>query len=54
MAIVYFVVPCYNEEAVLPETTRQLTEKITGSITNGADYVLLPVVSSCFLPPYFS
>lgn len=28
MAIVYLVVPCYNEEAVLPETTRQLTEKL--------------------------
>ena len=24
---VYFVIPCYNEEAVLPETTRRLTEK---------------------------
>ncbi len=35
MAIVYFVVPCYNEEAVLPETTRQLTEKITGMVTDG-------------------
>lgn len=28
MAIVYLVVPCYNEQAVLPETTRQLTEKL--------------------------
>ena len=26
--IVYFVIPCYNEEAVLPETTRRLTEKL--------------------------
>ena len=25
---VYFVIPCYNEEAVLPETTRRLTEKL--------------------------
>ena len=26
--IVYFIIPCYNEEAVLPETTRRLTEKL--------------------------
>ena len=26
---VYFVIPCYNEEAVLPETTRRLTEKLS-------------------------
>lgn len=25
---VYFVIPCYNEEEVLPETSRQLTEKL--------------------------
>lgn len=25
---VYFVIPCYNEEAVLPETCRRLTEKL--------------------------
>lgn len=25
---IYFVIPCYNEEAVLPETTRRLTEKL--------------------------
>ncbi len=25
---VYFVIPCYNEEAVLPETVRRLTEKL--------------------------
>ena len=23
---IYFVIPCYNEEAVLPETTRRLTK----------------------------
>lgn len=26
---VYFVIPCYNEEAVLPETIHRLTEKLT-------------------------
>ncbi len=26
--IVYFIIPCYNEEAVLSETTRRLTEKL--------------------------
>ena len=26
---VYFVIPCYNEEAVLPETCRRLTEKLS-------------------------
>jgi glycosyltransferase involved in cell wall biosynthesis len=25
---IYFVIPCYNEEAVLPETTRRLTQKL--------------------------
>ncbi len=25
---VYFVIPCYNEEAVLPETTRRMTDKL--------------------------
>ena len=28
MPILYVVLPCYNEEAVLPETTRRLTEKL--------------------------
>ena len=27
-ATVYFVIPCYNEEAVLPETTRRMTDKL--------------------------
>ncbi len=27
MSTVYLVVPCYNEEAVLPETVSRLTEK---------------------------
>ena len=27
-ATVYFVIPCYNEEAVLPEPTRRMTDKL--------------------------
>ena len=27
-ATVYFVIPCYNEEAVLPETTSRMTDKL--------------------------
>ncbi len=30
--ILYLVIPCYNEEAVLPETAKQLTQKITQMI----------------------
>lgn len=30
--ILYIVVPCYNEEAVLPETSKRLKEKLTGLI----------------------
>ena len=26
--VVYFVIPCYNEEAVLPETVKRLTETV--------------------------
>lgn len=29
MPTVYFVIPCYNEEEVLPETVRRLTEKLS-------------------------
>lgn len=36
MPILYVVLPCYNEEAVLPETTRRLTEKLTSMIESGA------------------
>ena len=36
MSIVYLVVPCYNEEAVLPETCKQLTEKLRSLITQGS------------------
>ena len=28
MKTIYFVVPCYNEEEVLPETSKRLLEKI--------------------------
>ena len=28
MPVLYLVIPCYNEEAVLPETVKQLTEKL--------------------------
>lgn len=35
MPILYVVLPCYNEEAVLPETTRRLTEKLTSMIESG-------------------
>ena len=33
--ILYIVVPCYNEEAVLPETSKRLKEKLTGLISSG-------------------
>lgn len=29
MPVVYFVIPCYNEEKVLPETVKRLTAKLT-------------------------
>lgn len=32
--ILYLVIPCYNEEEVLPETSKRLTEKIGGMIAN--------------------
>lgn len=32
----YLVVPCYNEEAVLPETAARLTQKLGGMISSGA------------------
>ena len=34
-ATVYFVVPCYNEEAVLPETVKELTAQLNGMIDAG-------------------
>lgn len=33
---VYFVVPCYNEQEVLPETSKRLAEKLTGLIAEGS------------------
>lgn len=33
--ILYLVIPCYNEEEVLPETARRLKEKITALIEKG-------------------
>ncbi len=35
MSVVYFVVPCYNEEQVLPETVKRLTEKINELVAGG-------------------
>lgn len=35
MTTLYLVIPCYNEEAVLPETMRQLTHKLKSMITSG-------------------
>ncbi|MGN0620760.1 MAG: glycosyltransferase family 2 protein [Porcipelethomonas sp.] len=34
--ILYLVIPCYNEEEVLPETSRQLSEKMYSLIEKGA------------------
>ncbi len=33
--VLYLVIPCYNEEAVLPETARQLTEKMNSMLERG-------------------
>lgn len=35
MPIVYLVIPCYNEEEVLPETNRRLTEKMNTMMAQG-------------------
>lgn len=35
MPTVYLVIPCYNEEEVLPETTKQLTAKLNSMIESG-------------------
>ena len=35
MPTVYFVIPCYNEEAVLPETTKRLTQKLSSMAGEG-------------------
>ena len=33
--VLYIVIPCYNEEEVLPETERRLTEKLDKLIAGG-------------------
>ena len=33
--ILYLVIPCYNEEEVLPETARQLTERLSALMEQG-------------------
>lgn len=33
--ILYLVIPCYNEQEVLPETSRRLTDKMSGMIDKG-------------------
>ncbi len=35
MPVVYFVIPCYNEEKVLPETEKRLTAKLKEMISCG-------------------
>ena len=35
MPVVYFVIPCYNEEKVLPETVRRLTVKLESMVASG-------------------
>lgn len=35
MKTIYFVVPCYNEEAVLPQTVKRLCEKMNGLVSEG-------------------
>ena len=32
LPVLYLVIPCYNEEEVLPETTKRLTEKLHGMV----------------------
>lgn len=35
MPTVFLVIPCYNEEAVLPETVKRLTDKLNSMIESG-------------------
>lgn len=35
MSVVYLVIPCYNEEKVLPETVKRLTAKLGAMISSG-------------------
>ena len=32
--VLYFVIPCYNEEAVLPETAKSTPKSIAAAISN--------------------
>ena len=36
----YLVIPCYNEKAVLPETSRRLAEKLTALKSDRSHVVL--------------
>ena len=45
MDTLYLVVPCYNEEEVLPETSRRLKEKLEGMVLEGL--VCLLYTSRC-------
>ena len=36
MAVLYIVIPCYNEQEVLPETTKRLCNKLNTLVINGA------------------
>lgn len=44
MKILYLVVPCYNEEEVLPETTKRLTSKFNALIENNTIDALSRIV----------
>ena len=33
--VLYIVIPCYNEEEVLPETSRRLVEKMASLVAKG-------------------
>ena len=43
---VYFVVPCYNEEEVLPETSKRLAEKMASLVNTGK---ISPESKICFV-----
>ena len=36
--VLYLVIPCYNEEEVLPETSKRLTAKLGAMIEMGFDF----------------
>ncbi|HHX56412.1 MAG TPA: glycosyltransferase, partial [Clostridiales bacterium] len=35
MCVLYLVIPCYNEQEVLPEASKQMLEKMNSLIGNG-------------------